>query len=304
MAFDNERIVVLQNQIARKAQLETKIRQLNSDRYPIKNNVIKLETEMNQAIEHENELNKFSFASLLHTVTGKLDNKRDEAHKQVNAAKSKYGSAVRTLNEIDDSIANAQEELSKIFYCERDYKQAYEDKIVAIKKSNHPDKGKLLELEKKIDLLQHYILELKGAISSGDSARATTAKIISLEDSAYDISASDLFFRHSLIENAIDSRDRLKEAKQLTGKVYEQLDRFKNRLVDVSAFAKDYADISFFTKFIEWIHESKKREFYPESVLRQLKNMLNKLDIVVNIIENKCKEVKSEYDAIVLQINV
>lgn len=308
MAYSKEKLIEAVKQIEKKTELTERLRELNVERYPLNNKVIKLETALNQAVEQENELNKGGLSSFLHKMTGKLDAKREEAHKEVVKAKREYDNAAGQLNSIDDELARVQEALNKVYNSEKEYKQLIEDKIAAIKSSNHPDKAKLLEIEKEITALEGQLLEIKGVMISGSSVKHTAGRILSLSDTSGDISVTDVLFKTpiGIAEAASYSHDRHKQAKEMKLKGVEQLRRFKQQLADISDFAKNHEDISYFYKFFEIVDKiSADNKMVPwDKLVYQLEAMTNKLDALAGVVDNKIKDAKNSFDALVNEIDI
>ena len=176
-------LFALQQKVAQKPLLESKLYELHTQRRQYDNQVISLRVAFRKEQEDVEKLEGRSLANYFYQVIGKLDDKLDDERKEAYAAKVKLDAAERELAGIESDIKEIQEQITDVLVAEARYKDALELKRRQLKDSGTQVADQILSMEERIAALQAQKQEIKEAISAGYSARSTADRILSeLED--------------------------------------------------------------------------------------------------------------------------
>ena len=176
-------LFALQQKVAKKPLLESKLYELHTQRRQYDNQVISLRVAFRKEQEDVEKLEGRSLANYFYQVIGKLDDKLDQERKEAYAAKVKLDAAERELAGIESDIKEIQDQITDVLVAEARYKDALELKRRQLKDSGTQVADQILSMEERIAALQAQKQEIKEAISSGYSARSTADRILSeLED--------------------------------------------------------------------------------------------------------------------------
>ena len=176
-------LFALQQKVAQKPLLESKLYELHTQRSQYDNQVISLRVAFRKEQEDVEKLEGRSLANYFYQVIGKLDDKLDQERKEAYAAKVKLDAAERELAGIESDIKEIQEQITDVLVAEARYKDAPELKRRQLKDSGTQVADQILSMEEIIAALQAQKQEIWEAISAGYSARSTADRILSeLED--------------------------------------------------------------------------------------------------------------------------
>ena len=133
MKFYDEQLQKLQEQIARKRQLEAQISELRTQRSTLSARVRELEAIKMQEQADVDKLEGRSLAAFFYNVIGKMDEQLNKEREEAYAARVKYDAAARELTAVEDELARYEAELSGLRDCERQYDAVLQEKAAAVK---------------------------------------------------------------------------------------------------------------------------------------------------------------------------
>ncbi len=244
----------LQQKVAMKSALETKLRELQNQRREYDREVISLRVDFRTEQEDVEKLEGRSLANYFFQVVGKLDEKLDQERREAYAAKVKLDAAERELAGIESDIAEIQTQLNEIRVAEAQYKEELEKKRAALKASGTADADQMVDIEQKIVVLEAQKKEIKEAISAGYSARGTADRILSELESADGWNTWDMFGGGGIITH-MAKHSHLDEAQDLVSDLQSKLRRFKTELADIQINANMQVNIDGFLRFADYFFD-------------------------------------------------
>ena len=244
----------LQQKVAMKPLLESKLYELNKQRHEYDKSVISLRVAFRQEQEDVERLEGRSLANYFYQVIGKLDDKLDQERQEAYAAKVKLDAAERELAGIESDIKEIQEQITEVLVAEAKYKEALEAKRMELKASGTLVADQILSMEEKIAALQAQKQEIKEAISAGYSARGTADRILSELESADGWNTWDMFGGGGIITH-MAKHSHLDEAQDLVQELQGKLRRFKTELADIQISANMQVNIDGFLRFADYFFD-------------------------------------------------
>ena len=244
----------LHQKVALKPSLEAKLRELQNQRREFDREVISLRVVFRQEQEDVEKLEGRSLANYFFQVVGKLDEKLDQERKEAYAAKVKLDAAERELVGIESDIADIQSQLSEIRIAEAQYQDELKKKRAALKASGTETADQIIDIEKKIAVMEAQKREIKEAISAGYSARGTADRILSELDSADGWNTWDMFGGGGIITH-MAKHSHLDSAQDLVSELQSKLRRFKTELADIQITANMQVNVDGFLRFADYFFD-------------------------------------------------
>jgi len=247
-------LFALQQKVAQKPILESKLYELHTQRRQYDNQVISLRVAFRKEQEDVEKLEGRSLANYFYQVIGKLDDKLDQERKEAYAAKVKLDAAERELAGIESDIKGIQEQITDVLVAEARYKDALELKRRQLKDSGTQVADQILSMEERIAALQAQKQEIKEAISAGYSARSTADRILSELEDADGWNTWDILGGGGIITH-MAKHSHLDEAQDLVQELQSQLRRFKTELADIQISANMQVNIDGFLRFADYFFD-------------------------------------------------
>lgn len=247
-------LFALQQKVAQKPLLESKLYELHTQRRQYDNQVISLRVAFRKEQEDVEKLEGRSLANYFYQVIGKLDDKLDQERKEDYAAKVKLDAAERELAGIESDIKEIQEQITDVLVAEARYKDALELKRRQLKDSGTQVADQILSMEERIAALQAQKQEIKEAISAGYSARSTADRILSELEDADGWNTWDILGGGGIITH-MAKHSHLDEAQDLVQELQSQLRRFKTELADIQISANMQVNIDGFLRFADYFFD-------------------------------------------------
>ena len=244
----------LQQKVAKKPLLESKLYELHTQRRQYDNQVISLRVAFRKEQEDVEKLEGRSLANYFYQVIGKLDDKLDQERKEAYAASVKLDAAERELAGIESDIKEIQEQITDVLVAEARYKDALELKRRQLKDSGTQVADQILSMEERIAALQAQKQEIKEAISAGYSARSTADRILSELEDADGWNTWDILGGGGIITH-MAKHSHLDEAQDLVQELQSQLRRFKTELADIQISANMQVNIDGFLRFADYFFD-------------------------------------------------
>ena len=247
-------LFALQQKVAKKPLLESKLYELHTQRRQYDNQVISLRVAFRKEQEDVEKLEGRSLANYFYQVIGKLDDKLDQERKEAYAAKVKLDAAEQELAGIESDIKEIQEQITDVLVAEARYKDALELKRRQLKDSGTQVADQILSMEERIAALQAQKQEIKEAISAGYSARSTADRILSELEDADGWNTWDMFGGGGIITH-MAKHSHLDEAQDLVSDLQSKLRRFKTELADIQITANMQVNVDGFLRFADYFFD-------------------------------------------------
>ena len=277
MKFYDEQLQKLQEQIARKRQLEAQISELRTQRSTLSARVRELEAIKMQEQADVDKLEGRSLAAFFYNVIGKMDEQLNKEREEAYAARVKYDAVLQ-------------------------------EKAAAVKSVGGPTAEEILKLEERLAFLESQKRELREAVSAGNSALGTANQVLSSLDSAEGWGTWDLFGGGLISDLAKHSH--LDEAQGNIEHLQSQLRRFKTELADVristdmqvnvDGFLR-FADYFFDGLFADWavLDKISQSQEQVHSTRRQIESVLSRLNGMQRSVEQEQTQLESKLDTLV-----
>lgn len=290
MAYYNEQLLLLQQQVAQKKRQDSKLKELYEQRQELSARVCELEKiKLNEQADVDH-LEGHSLAAFFYSVVGKMNEKLDKEKEEAYAAAVKYDTTARELSKVEDDIQHIAAEAGRLQGCELQYEKMLKTVAEAIKALGSDQAVAILQIEENMAYIESKKKEINEAVVAGQTALETTNDVLSSLDSAESWGTWDLFGGGLISDLAKHSH--LDEAQRKIEQLQGELRCFKIELADVTTIHVDlqvsidgflrFADYFFDGLFVDWavmdkISQSKTRvkstKEQIESVLRSLKEM-------------------------------
>ena len=304
-------LFALQQKVAQKPLLESKLYELHTQRRQYDNQVISLRVASRKEQEDVEKLEGRSLANYFYKVIGKLDDKLDQERKEAYAAKVKLDAAERELAGIESDIKGIQEQITDVLVAEARYKDALELKRRQLKDSGTQVADQILSMEERIAALQAQKQEIKEAISAGYSARSTADRILSELEDADGWNTWDILGGGGIITH-MAKHSHLDEAQDLVQELQSQLRRFKTELADIQISANMQVNIDGFLRFADYFFDGLFADWAVGDKISQslssvsntkseINRMLDKLNDMEKAVDQKIQQKKTKLEQFVVK---
>ncbi len=313
MAYYDEQLQELQQQIGRKNRLDCIIKDLNKQRLELEEKVRELESAMWSEQADVEHLERRSLANFFYNVVGKMDEKLDKEREEAYAAKVKYDAAVKELDAVQRDMQSYDGERLELQGCEARYEKILREKEHSIKVAGGETATEIFKLEERISYLTGQQKELDEAIRAGIAASDAADKVLSSLNSAEGWGTWDLLgggmvadvVKHSHLDDAQESIEQLQGL----------LRRFKTELADVTidtemkvnvdGFLK-FADFFFDGLFADWAVMDKicKAQEQIKDTKRQIQSVLSQLNTMKRKAEAEQLEAARKRDSLVVHAQI
>ena len=304
-------LFALQQKVAKKPLLESKLYELHTQRRQYDNQVISLRVAFRKEQEDVEKLEGRSLANYFYQVIGKLDDKLDQERKEAYAAKVKLDAAERELAGIEFDIKGIQEQITDVLVAEARYKDALELKRRQLKDSGSQVADQILSMEERIAALQAQKQEIKEAISAGYSARSTADRILSELEDADGWNTWDILGGGGIITH-MAKHSHLDEAQDLVQELQSQLRRFKTELADIQISANMQVNIDGFLRFADYFFDGLFADWAVGDKISQslssvsntkseINRMLDRLNDMEKAVDQKIQQKKTKLEQFVVK---
>ena len=304
-------LFALQQKVAQKPLLESKLYELHTQRRQYDNQVISLRVASRKEQEDVEKLEGRSLANYFYQVIGKLDDKLDQERKEAYAARVKLDAAERELAGIESDIKEIQEQITDVLVAEARYKDALELKRRQLKDSGTQVADQILSMEERIAALQAQKQEIREAISAGYSARSTADRILSELEDADGWNTWDILGGGGIITH-MAKHSHLDEAQDLVQELQSQLRRFKTELADIQISANMQVNIDGFLRFADYFFDGLFADWAVGDKISQslssvsntkseINRMLDKLNDMEKAVDQKIQQKKTKLEQFVVK---
>lgn len=304
-----DELSLLQAQMTYKKRLEAVLKELESQRGPLREKAAKLEQIMLRERKDVDRLEGRSLAAFFYHISGRMDEKLDTERREYYAARVKYDACARELEAIEQDIEATEEDLADLADCEIRYAQAMEQKRQAIESAGTPEGEQLLKQESELSYLTEQERELEEAIAAGTTALRTTAEIMQTIESAKDWATFDLLGGGLLADFA--KHDKLDDAQHMVENLQVQLQRFNKELSDVTIRAYLQVSIDGMLKFADFFFDGlladaavldkiKQSLHQVEQTREDILTILRQLQDELEDVRHRRSHIQKDVDALIL----
>jgi len=308
-----DELSLLQAQMTYKKRLEAVLKELQSQRDPLRKKVAQLEQIMLRERKDVDRLEGHSLSGFFYLLAGKIDEKLDAERREYYAARAKYDTSLRELEAIELDIESTEEDLADLADCEARFAAALEAKRHTIETAGTTEAQTLLKQEADLNYLASQQNELEEAIAAGTAALQTTAEILQSIESAKDWATFDLLGGGLLADFA--KHDKLDNAQNQIEKLQVQLQRFNKELTDVTIRAYLQVSIDGMLKFADFFFDGlladaavldkiKQSLSQVEDTREQILTILRQLQDELEEVHHKHARLQKEIDAMILSVEV
>jgi len=310
MTYFDAQLQLLRQQLQRRDQLASMVKELRSQRTYLAARVEELEKIKLEEQSDVEQLEGHSLAAFFYHVIGKMDERLNAEREEAYAAKVKYDAAFWELEAAKRELYRCETELVSLRDCDRQYEAALKEKADAVKAAGGAAAQKVLQLEEQLASLEAQKKELREAVRAGVAAFDFAERILSGLHNAMNWGTWDLMGGGLVADVAKYSY--LDQAQREIGYLQSQLRKFKTELADVAIHADieinvdgflRFADCFFDGLFADWavmdrISESRKQ---VQNTSDEIADVLSRLDAVMISLERKREQVKSELDMLIAE---
>ncbi len=290
MALHDYELKKLQEEAAKKAGLELRIRELNRQKEELTVRARQLEWIKSKEQSDVDRLEGHSLAAFFYGVIGKMDEKLNKEREEAYAAKVKYDTAAYELMAVSEELEQCQAQLRRLKSCEQRYEEMLKEKSREMKRAAGLPGKEILKLEEQETYLESQKREVQEAIRAGREALYTSDAILLSLGSAENWGTWDLI-GGGLMTDMI-KHSKLDEAQNQVTTLQETLRRFKTELADIEIQADlqvgvdgfmRFADVFFDGLFVDWavmnkISNSKSQVQDTKAQIERVLNHLHSLD--------------------------
>jgi len=314
MAYYDQKLQLLQQQVAQKKRQDSKLKELNAQYQELSTRVRELEKIKLDEQADVDRLEGHSLAAFFYGVVGKMDEKLDKEREEAYAARVKYDTTARELSKVEDDIRRSETELERLRGCEQQYEKMLRTVAEGVKALGSERAVAILRTEEGIASIESQKKEIQEAISAGQIALETINGVLSSLDSAAGWGTWDLLGGGLISDMAKHSH--LDKAQRKIEQLQEELRRFKTELADVTTIHVDlqvsiegflrFADYFFDGLFADWavmdkINQSKAR---VRNTKEQIENVLSRLNDMENSVDKDLENEKTRLDDLIVKASL
>ncbi len=313
MAYYDEQLKLLQQQVAHKKRVESKLKELYNQREELSarvNEFKKTKLDEQADVDH---LEGHSLSAFFYAMIGKKEEKLDKERQEAYAAKVKYDVAVRELTAIEDAITYSEAEVKQLSGCEQQHEKMLKEKAEAIKSIGSNDAAEIFQTEERITYLESQIKEIQEALNVGDTVLDITKSIQSSLDSAKGWGTWDIMGGGLISDMAKHSH--LNEAQRQVENLQVQLRRFKTELTDVTIHADmqiridgflSFADYFFDGLFADWavLNRISQSQNQVQDTKIQIESVLNHLTSIFNSSKEELEREKTRLNDLIARAEI
>jgi hypothetical protein len=305
MAYYDEHLQLLQQQITQKRREESKLKELNKQREVLSARVSEFQKNKLDQQADVDQLEGHSLATFFYAVIGKKEERLDKEREEAYAAKVKYDVAARELFAIEEDILRSELELNRLKGSEQQYEKMLKNKAEEIKITGSNEAEKIFQAEERIAYIENQLKEMNEALAAGEKALSIIDRVLSNLDSAEGWGTWDLM-GGGLI-SGMAKHSHLDEAQKLIEDLQVQLRRFKTELTDVTIDADIQVSIDGFLHFADYFFDGLFADWAVLDKINQSKAKVedtkDQIERVLNHLKNLASTSKAEMESEKVKLN-
>ena len=307
----NEQLQMLQEQIVRQHQLQSRKRELKKQLEALAERERELQAQCAAEQADVDRLNGRSLAAWFYAVTGQKAEKLEKEQREAYEAAVRHDAVERELKSVTQDLCSTDMELRELAGCEQRYRDVAAQKKEAIRQAGGVSAARIDQLEAMLLQCEQMRRELREAVQAGNAAVTTAERILSELDTAEGWGTWDLL-GGGLVSDLV-KHDHLDSAQSLVEDLQVRLRKFRTELTDVSVQADLQVNIDGFLRFADFFfddifsswavldHIGRSKE-QVEQVRDQVQEILRKLKTMQDETERNALKAKGELEALVLNM--
>lgn len=249
----DEKLTELQSQIARKQQLEVRIRSLNEQESRLRDKVSELNGVRLKEQDDVERMEKKTFHHFIAYLSGNYEEKLDKENREACEAALRHETACQELEAVTDDLNRSRREMEQLKNCQDQYKRLLEEKKALVKASDSEAALEVIRSEEALQSLESKSREIREAMMAGESASRAAGNIMNSLDCADGWGTWDLI-GGGLI-SGLAKHSALSEAQSKVDVLQLQLRKFRTELADVEIQADLQLQIDGFLQFADFFFD-------------------------------------------------
>ena len=307
----NEQLQMLQEQIVRQHQLQSRKRELKKQLEALAERERELQAQCVAEQADVDRLNGRSLAAWFYAVTGQKAEKLEKEQREAYEAAVRHDAVERELKSVTQDLCSTDMELRELAGCEQRYRDVAAQKKEAIRQAGGVSAERIDQLEAMLLQCEQMRRELREAVQAGNAAVTTAERILSELDTAEGWGTWDLL-GGGLVSDLV-KHDHLDSAQSLVEDLQVRLRKFRTELTDVSVQADLQVNIDGFLRFADFFFDDifsswavldhiGRSKAQVEQVRDQVQEILRKLKTMQDETERNALKAKGELEALVLNM--
>lgn len=307
----NEQLQMLQEQIVRQHQLQSRKRELKKQLEVLAERERELQAQCVAEQADVDRLNGRSLAAWFYAVTGQKAEKLEKEQREAYEAAVRHDAVERELKSVTQDLCSTDMELRELAGCEQRYRDVAAQKKEAIRQAGGVSAERIDQLEAMLLQCEQMRRELREAVQAGNAAVTTAERILSELDTAEGWGTWDLL-GGGLVSDLV-KHDHLDSAQSLVEDLQVRLRKFRTELTDVSVQADLQVNIDGFLRFADFFFDDifsswavldhiGRSKAQVEQVRNQVQEILRKLKTMQDETERNALKAKGELEALVLNM--
>lgn len=249
----DEKLAELQRQIARKQQLEVRIRSLKEQEALLREKVSELNAARLKEQGDVERMEKKTFQRFIAHLSGNYEEKLDKESREACEAALRHETACQELEAVTDDLNRSRREMNQLENCQEQYKKTLEEKKALVKASDSETALEVIRSEEALQSLESKSREIREALMAGESASRAAGNIMDSLDCADGWGTWDLI-GGGLI-SGLAKHSALSEAQSKVDVLQLQLRKFRTELADVEIQADLQLQIDGFLQFADFFFD-------------------------------------------------
>ena len=307
----NEQLQMLQEQIVRQHQLQSRKRELKKQLEALAERERELQAQCVAEQADVDRLNGRSLAAWFYAVTGQKAEKLEKEQREAYEAAVRHDAVERELKSVTQDLCSTDMELRELAGCEQRYRDVAAQKKEAIRQAGGVSAERIDQLEAMLLQCEQMRRELREAVQAGNAAVTTAERILSELDTAEGWGTWDLL--GGGVVSDLVKHDHLDSAQSLVEDLQVRLRKFRTELTDVSVQADLQVNIDGFLRFADFFFDDifsswavldhiGRSKAQVEQVRDQVQEILRKLKTMQDETERNALKAKGELEALVLNM--
>jgi len=267
MTYYDERLKILQEQIAQKSRIQSSLGFLRDRHETLETRLRELKSRMQDEQADVDRLESRSLANFFYHLVGKHDEMLSNEKQEALEAAVRYDAVAAELESSAEQIRGLERELLDYAGVEQEYQRLMDEKTAAIKASGSTEAAQILELERQIVYYTGQLRELDEAINVGQRACNTAYSIESSLESAHGAGTWDVL-GGGMIADVI-KHDHLDTAQMKVKALQNDLRLFRSELADVRIDAAFQVNVDGFSRFADFFFDGIFADFSVMSRIEQ-----------------------------------
>ncbi len=263
----NQELAAASQELEQAKQLEVMLKDVQEQQLRCRQTLEQAKTLLEKEEQDVEEIERFSFASVVARIKGELKERTEREQREVAAAKARCDAANSDLEELERRSQNLQMELDHLGERRGHYEQLLREKEAIMRSNGTPSAQRLDEVLRRIEVLEAQLREVEEACAAGRDA------LLELEHMSNELANTAGWDHLDLMggENvhATIRKERVGSARQQSEKACAALGRLRRELWDVVFQNVPDVQLDDFTSFTDCLDEGIFDDIFVQEKLQQ-----------------------------------